>query len=134
MEGIDFGAMSDEQFGRIADLMVDEGGRVDLVMHMFGVARCADTWVGNAMVRGVSGGERKRMSTVEMLMGHQRVYILDEISTGLVCHAPTPCLFPAMPGELSTCERNWTRRNKFCLAAAHCHACDEDRQVKADAS
>lgn len=63
------------------------------------VSRCADTWVGNAMVRGISGGERKRMSTVEMLMGHQRVQILDEISTGLVRPLwPRPlCLCALLP-------------------------------------
>jgi ABC-type multidrug transport system ATPase subunit len=35
------------------------------------------------MVRGISGGERKRLSTVEKLMGSQQVLMMDEISTGL---------------------------------------------------
>jgi ABC-type glutathione transport system ATPase component len=34
--------------------------------------------------RGVSGGERKRVTTAEMLVGHSRILAMDEISTGLV--------------------------------------------------
>lgn len=33
-------------------------------------------------VRGVSGGERKRVTSGEMLVGNQRVLCMDEISTG----------------------------------------------------
>lgn len=38
-ESTDFGAMPDEAFGEMARVMVDGDGKVDLVMHMFGVAR-----------------------------------------------------------------------------------------------
>jgi ABC-type multidrug transport system ATPase subunit len=34
-------------------------------------------------MRGVSGGERKRVTSGEMLIGNQRVLMMDEISTGL---------------------------------------------------
>lgn len=34
-------------------------------------------------VRGVSGGERKRVTSGEMLVSNQRVLCMDEISTGL---------------------------------------------------
>ena len=34
-------------------------------------------------LRGVSGGERKRVTTTEMLVGPRRIMFLDEISTGL---------------------------------------------------
>lgn len=33
-------------------------------------------------VRGVSGGEKKRVTTGEMLVGNQRFMAMDEISTG----------------------------------------------------
>jgi energy-coupling factor transporter ATP-binding protein EcfA2 len=36
-----------------------------------------------AQVRGVSGGQRKRVTTGEMIVGPQPVLMLDEISTGL---------------------------------------------------
>ena len=35
------------------------------------------------MLRGVSGGERKRVTTTEMLVGPKRMLMADEISTGL---------------------------------------------------
>ena len=38
-------------------------------MRTMGLARVADTKVGNALVRGVSGGERKRVTSAEMLVG-----------------------------------------------------------------
>lgn len=37
----------------------------------------------DTQVRGVSGGERKRVTTGEVLVGNQRVMCMDEISTGL---------------------------------------------------
>jgi ABC-type multidrug transport system ATPase subunit/ABC-type multidrug transport system permease subunit len=55
----------------------------DIRVQMLGLSRCKDTMVGNAMLRGVSGGERKRVTTGEMTFGHKRVMLLDEISTGL---------------------------------------------------
>jgi ABC-type multidrug transport system ATPase subunit len=44
---------------------------------------CKDTVIGNALLRGVSGGQRKRVTTAEFLMGGTTVMALDEISTGL---------------------------------------------------
>ncbi|KAE8982200.1 ABC transporter G family member 31 [Phytophthora rubi] len=55
----------------------------DLRVKSLGLDRCKDTMVGNAMVRGVSGGERKRVTTGEMTFGRKRAMLLDEISTGL---------------------------------------------------
>ncbi|GMF24636.1 unnamed protein product [Phytophthora fragariaefolia] len=43
----------------------------------------ANTVVGDAMLRGVSGGERKRVTTGEMEFGNVHVKMMDEISTGL---------------------------------------------------
>ena len=44
---------------------------------------CADTLVGDALTRGVSGGERRRVSILEALLSNARLLCLDEISTGL---------------------------------------------------
>ncbi|GMF26669.1 unnamed protein product [Phytophthora lilii] len=54
----------------------------DLRVHLLGLSRCKDTMVGNAM-SGVSGGERKRVTTGEMTFGRKRAMLLDKISTGL---------------------------------------------------
>uniref|UniRef100_H3GK60 ABC transporter domain-containing protein n=1 Tax=Phytophthora ramorum TaxID=164328 RepID=H3GK60_PHYRM len=55
----------------------------DIRVKSLGLDRCKDTMVGNAMIRGVSGGERKRVTTGEMTFGRKRAMLLDEISTGL---------------------------------------------------
>lgn len=44
---------------------------------------CADTIVGNQMLRGVSGGQRKRVTTGELMVGPAKTLFMDEISTGL---------------------------------------------------
>ncbi|GBG16279.1 ABC transporter G family member 31, partial [Hondaea fermentalgiana] len=43
----------------------------DFVIHNLALDRAADTVVGNDMVRGVSGGEKKRVTSGEMLMGRR---------------------------------------------------------------
>lgn len=55
---------------------------------------CRDTYVGDANNRGVSGGQRRRVSVGEMLVGQSPVACADEISTGLdaavtydICHS-----------------------------------------------
>ncbi|GMF63859.1 unnamed protein product [Phytophthora fragariaefolia] len=55
----------------------------DLMVKKLGLDNCKNTIVGNAMLRGVSGGERKRVTTGEMLVSKKRLQLLDEISTGL---------------------------------------------------
>lgn len=76
--------LNEEDLERLTRDALDGPGRIDTLMHLFGLLRCKDTWAGNRQTRGISGGERKRLSTVELLTGGQRVLILDEISTGLV--------------------------------------------------
>ncbi|KAF1329408.1 Atp-binding protein, partial [Globisporangium splendens] len=55
----------------------------DIVIQQLGLDNCQDTIVGDAMLRGVSGGERKRVTTGEMQFGNKYVTFMDEISTGL---------------------------------------------------
>ncbi|BFG24580.1 hypothetical protein CerSpe_108540 [Prunus speciosa] len=55
----------------------------DYVLKILGLDICADTMVGDAMLRGISGGQRKRVTTGEMLVGPAKVLFMDEISTGL---------------------------------------------------
>ncbi|KAL8118558.1 hypothetical protein AgCh_016181 [Apium graveolens] len=55
----------------------------DYVLKVLGLDVCADTIVGNQMIRGVSGGQRKRVTTGEMLVGPSNALFMDEISTGL---------------------------------------------------
>ncbi|XP_051135572.1 pleiotropic drug resistance protein 1-like isoform X2 [Andrographis paniculata] len=55
----------------------------DYVLKILGLDICADTLVGNDMIRGISGGQRKRVTTGEMLVGPAKALFMDEISTGL---------------------------------------------------
>ncbi|CAO2203983.1 unnamed protein product [Urochloa humidicola] len=55
----------------------------DYILKILGLEVCADTVVGNEMLRGISGGQRKRVTTGEMLVGPARALFMDEISTGL---------------------------------------------------
>jgi ABC-type multidrug transport system ATPase subunit len=54
------------------------------VLQGMGLKRVADTFVGDQQtVRGVSGGEKKRVTVAEMAVATFPVACADEISTGL---------------------------------------------------
>ncbi|XP_026403551.1 pleiotropic drug resistance protein 2-like isoform X1 [Papaver somniferum] len=55
----------------------------DYILKMLGLDVCENIKVGNEMIRGISGGEKKRLTTGEMLVGPTKVFFMDEISTGL---------------------------------------------------
>ncbi|ETL35681.1 hypothetical protein L916_12225 [Phytophthora nicotianae] len=55
----------------------------DVMIRQLGLENCQNTVVGDAMLRGISGGERKRVTTGEMAFGKNYVMLMDEISTGL---------------------------------------------------
>ncbi|XVF24885.1 hypothetical protein REPUB_Repub13aG0166000 [Reevesia pubescens] len=55
----------------------------DYIIKVLGLEICADTIVGDQMIRGVSGGQKKRVTTGEMLVGPAKLLLMDEISTGL---------------------------------------------------
>ncbi|XP_022756464.1 ABC transporter G family member 38 isoform X2 [Durio zibethinus] len=55
----------------------------DYVLKILGLEVCADTIVGDEMMRGVSGGQKKRVTTGEMLVGPVGALFMDNISTGL---------------------------------------------------
>ncbi|KAK8473550.1 hypothetical protein PHAVU_001G166400 [Phaseolus vulgaris] len=55
----------------------------DYVLRILGLETCADTVVGNTMLRGISGGQKKRLTAGEMLVGPAKDLFMDEISTGL---------------------------------------------------
>ncbi|CAL5438581.1 unnamed protein product [Camellia sinensis] len=55
----------------------------DYILKILGLEDCADTIVGNEIVRGISGGQRRRVTIGEMLVGPARSFFMDNISTGL---------------------------------------------------
>ncbi|XP_075642098.1 pleiotropic drug resistance protein 1-like isoform X1 [Castanea sativa] len=55
----------------------------EYILKILGLESCADIMVGDEMRRGISGGQRKRVTVGEMLVGPARAFFMDEISTGL---------------------------------------------------
>ncbi|KAJ1984712.1 ATP-binding cassette transporter snq2 [Dimargaris verticillata] len=68
-------------------VLANRGGRnrqfTDALIRMFGLRRCADTRVGNAMLRGVSGGEKKRTSIAEQMATSAAITMWDGSTKGL---------------------------------------------------
>ncbi|KAK2076468.1 hypothetical protein QBZ16_000993 [Prototheca wickerhamii] len=71
------GFMKALAFGHTNSIMV-EG-----IIRMLGLTTCSETVVGNQMLRGISGGQRKRLGTAEVAVANSLVLVADEISTGL---------------------------------------------------
>eukprot|EP01041_Mallomonas_annulata_P000999 gene999-1965_t len=61
----------------------DKKKLVENVMAELGLAKVADTIIGNDKVRGVSGGERKRAAIATQLIADPAVLFLDEPTSGL---------------------------------------------------
>ena len=56
---------------------------VDALMRMFGISHTAKTLVGNELIHGISGGERKRVSIAETLATKSTVTCWDNSTRGL---------------------------------------------------
>ncbi|KAL5539968.1 hypothetical protein UlMin_042730 [Ulmus minor] len=57
--------------------------QTDYMLKILGLDICADTIVGDAMRRGISGGQKKRLTTGEMIVGPTKALFMDEITNGL---------------------------------------------------
>lgn len=81
------GIKPDPDLDTFMKAVVMEGQETNIVtgyvMKILGLDMCADTLVGNEMIRGISGGQKKRVTTGEMLVGPAKALFMDEISTGL---------------------------------------------------
>ncbi|KAJ4848858.1 hypothetical protein Tsubulata_040226 [Turnera subulata] len=56
---------------------------VEDTMREMGLQECADSKVGNWHLRGISGGEKRRLSISLQILTHPHVMFLDEPTTGL---------------------------------------------------
>lgn len=57
--------------------------RVDTVMEELGLTKCRDTFIGGALLRGISGGERKRLSFATEILTNPSLLFVDEPTSGL---------------------------------------------------
>ncbi|CAG8905870.1 unnamed protein product [Penicillium egyptiacum] len=55
----------------------------DVIMAMFGISHTANTVVGNDFIRGISGGERKRVSIAEAALSDAALQCWDNSTRGL---------------------------------------------------
>lgn len=56
---------------------------VEQLLEELGIANCADVMIGGAMIKGISGGQRKRTSVGVELVTDPSLLFLDEPTTGL---------------------------------------------------
>jgi ABC-type multidrug transport system ATPase subunit len=57
--------------------------RAEEVLSLLGLKHCADTLVGSEFVKGISGGERRRVSIAIQILTDPKILMLDEPSSGL---------------------------------------------------
>ncbi|CAD5327980.1 unnamed protein product [Arabidopsis thaliana] len=57
--------------------------QTDYILKILGLDICADTRVGDATRPGISGGEKRRLTTGELVVGPATTLFMDEISNGL---------------------------------------------------
>ena len=62
---------------------VDKAARVDSVLDELGLRSAADTKIGNAFIRGVSGGQKRRVSIGIELIAQPSILFLDVPTSGL---------------------------------------------------
>ncbi|KAH0773181.1 hypothetical protein KY290_010318 [Solanum tuberosum] len=55
----------------------------DYMLRILGLDVCQNTIVGHEMIRGISGGQKKHLTTGEMIVGSTKTLFMDEISNGL---------------------------------------------------
>ncbi|XP_038906339.1 ABC transporter G family member 9 [Benincasa hispida] len=58
-------------------------GQAEAVISQLGLSKCKNSVVGSQMVRGVSGGERKRVSIAQEMLINPSLLFLDEPTSGL---------------------------------------------------
>eukprot|EP00934_Nitzschia_sp_Nitz4_P007740 Nitzschia sp. Nitz4//scaffold217_size45653//33438//35463//NITZ4_007227-RA/size45653-processed-gene-0.21-mRNA-1//1//CDS//3329542246//7730//frame0 len=66
-------SLSDEELDKMTNLMLEELGMMD----------CADVLIGGALLKGISGGQRKRTSVGVELVTRPALIFLDEPTSGL---------------------------------------------------
>ncbi|XP_070035889.1 ABC transporter G family member 31-like [Nicotiana tomentosiformis] len=88
----------------------------DYVLNVLGLGICSDTVVGNDTIRGVSGGQRKRVTTGEMIVGPRKTLFMDEISTGLDSNTTS---------EIVKCRQNFVHIMEGTVMMALCRPSQE---------
>ncbi|ETI26593.1 hypothetical protein G647_03371 [Cladophialophora carrionii CBS 160.54] len=80
-----FAASAQTPHARIegVDRLTQANHMAEVMMRIFGLSHVRDTKVGNDTIRGVSGGERKRVSIAEMALARSVLAVWDNSTKGL---------------------------------------------------
>lgn len=60
--------------------------RVDELINDFGLHKCQNTYVGGKFIKGISGGEKKRVCIAVEVVTKPDLLVLDEPTSGLDSH------------------------------------------------
>ncbi|KAH6984570.1 P-loop containing nucleoside triphosphate hydrolase protein [Ilyonectria sp. MPI-CAGE-AT-0026] len=61
----------------------EKNRRAEEVLLKMGLKDCADNLIGNDMIKGISGGEKRRVSIAVQVLTDPRILLLDEPTSGL---------------------------------------------------
>ncbi|OWM67472.1 hypothetical protein CDL15_Pgr028335 [Punica granatum] len=64
-------------------MCAEKASAAEATITELGLSKCADTIIGNSFIRGVSGGERKRVCIAHEMLMSPSLLILDEPTSGL---------------------------------------------------
>ena len=67
--------------------MVSKQQRVELILKELGLERIVNSRIGTSETRGISGGEKKRVSIAQELVTSPSILCLDEPTSGLDSHS-----------------------------------------------
>jgi ATP-binding cassette subfamily G (WHITE) protein 2 (SNQ2) len=88
------------------DLML----RTNLLLQMLNLMHVKNSYVGGGQIRGISGGEARRLSIAVELVSLPELIFLDE---------PTSGLDSAIALEVMTAVKQFSLQNRTCIAAIH---------------
>ncbi|KAJ1559347.1 hypothetical protein HK405_010982, partial [Cladochytrium tenue] len=57
--------------------------RVTYILEAMGLSKCANVYIGNPLQKGISGGQKRRVTIAQSLVTFPRVLFLDEPTSGL---------------------------------------------------
>lgn len=121
---------------------------VEETMEELGLVHIRDSLIGSAQVRGISGGERKRVSVASELVVRPSLLFLDEPTSGLdstsaqslmqtlkdlammghaiavVIHQPRTAIYNMLDNVLLLSRGRVVYNGKACHARAHLESCD----------
>ena len=75
--------IEDEEFLELFAKSLATKAKPYIILNLLGLGNVINTFVGDETLRGVSGGEKKRVTSAEVMVGPQWAIFMDEISTGL---------------------------------------------------